>query len=244
VLIKACLNGSRQPAEHPALPVTPDQLAADALACRRAGAGAVHVHPRDADGRETLQPEPCGQAITAIRTACPGLPVGLTTGLWIAAGNTGQRLKSIDAWTVLPDFCSVNFSEAGTEELCELLIDKGIDVEAGLTSMNDTLAFVGSQYANRCLRVLIEIQPGRGEPLGRAAMIHRMLDEAQLPLPRLQHGMHREAWPLLEDSLARGCDVRTGLEDTVTLPDGAAASSNAALVAVAVRLSSMRSAVG
>jgi uncharacterized protein (DUF849 family) len=244
VLIKACLNGSRKPGEHPALPISPAQLSADAFACRRAGAGAVHVHPRDADGRETLEAKACAETITAIRAASPGLPIGLTTGLWIAGGNAGQRLKAVDAWTVLPDFCSVNFSEAGNEELCRLLLDKGIDIEAGLASMNDALAFVGSQYANRCLRVLIEIEPGRGEPLGRAAMIHRMLDEAHVRLPRLQHGMDREAWPLLEDSLARGCDVRIGLEDTLTLADGTAAAGNAALVAAAVRFSSTRSAVG
>ena len=35
ILVKACLNGARAPGSHPALPVTPEQLA---LAQQRAGA--------------------------------------------------------------------------------------------------------------------------------------------------------------------------------------------------------------
>jgi uncharacterized protein (DUF849 family) len=244
VLIEACLNGSRRPGEHPALPIAAGQLAIDAAACRLNGAGAVHVHPRDADGRETLAADACAAVINAIRIACPGLPVGLTTGLWIAGGRSDQRARLIDAWTVLPDFCSVNFSEAGTDDLCRQLLDEGIAIEAGLASMNDALAFVSSQHADRCLRVLIEIEPGRGEPLARAGIIHRMLDEAQIRVPRLQHGMDREAWRLLEAAIDRGYDVRIGLEDTLTMPDGTVAAGNAVLVGAAARLAVRRSAVG
>ena len=54
MLLKACLNGPRDVTEHPALPVRVASLAADALACVRAGAEAIHLHPRDADGLESL----------------------------------------------------------------------------------------------------------------------------------------------------------------------------------------------
>ena len=49
-LLKACLNGPRRPGAHPALPVTPTQLAADVPRVVAAGAGAVHLHVKDADG--------------------------------------------------------------------------------------------------------------------------------------------------------------------------------------------------
>ncbi len=55
MLLKACLNGARHADEHPALPVSVEALAADAVACVRAGAGAIHMHPRDAEGRESLE---------------------------------------------------------------------------------------------------------------------------------------------------------------------------------------------
>ncbi|HET9848605.1 MAG TPA: 3-keto-5-aminohexanoate cleavage protein [Candidatus Dormibacteraeota bacterium] len=235
MLIKACLNGSRNPEEHRALPLSPAALAKDAEECRKAGAGGVHIHPRGMGGRETLEPDACAAAIEAIRNRCPGLPVGLSTGLWIT-GSSARRLSLIESWTVLPDFCSVNFAEDGTSELCQLLVDRGITIEAGLTSVADARAFVDSGYVDHCLRVLIEVEPGLADPLRGAIVIGRVLEGAGVRLPRLQHGMGPAAWPLLEDAVARGYDVRIGLEDVLTMPDGSPAPGNAALVAAAVQL--------
>ncbi|MDQ3742701.1 MAG: 3-keto-5-aminohexanoate cleavage protein, partial [Actinomycetota bacterium] len=44
MLLKACLNGAREPGAHPALPVGAVDLAADARACVAEGAGAIHLH--------------------------------------------------------------------------------------------------------------------------------------------------------------------------------------------------------
>ena len=65
--LQACLNGSRTASEHPAVPLTPAALAADARRVFQAGAAAVHVHPRDHAGRESLDPEVVAAALTAIR---------------------------------------------------------------------------------------------------------------------------------------------------------------------------------
>jgi uncharacterized protein (DUF849 family) len=238
MLIKACLNGSRKPEHHEALPLSPSALANDASECQLVGAGAVHVHPRGMGGRETLEPDACAAAIEAIRDLCPGLPVGLTTGHWIV-GNNARRLASVDRWTVLPDFCSVNVAEPGTDELRDLLLAKGVAIEAGLSSLADARLFVASPFRERCLRVLIEIEPGGpDDPVKSAAAIHRLLDAGDVRLPRLQHGLGVTAWPLLEDAVAHGYDIRIGLEDTLALPDGSRASSNADLVAAAARLAS------
>jgi len=236
MLIKACLNGNRRPEHHEAVPLSPTALANDALECQRVGAGAVHIHPRGMGGRETLEPDACAAAVEAIRDLCPGLPVGLTTGLWIT-GDNKRRLGLIEGWTVLPDFCSVNVSEPGTDELCELLLAKGIAIEAGLSSIADARFFVDSQFHERCIRVLIEVEPGGpDDPLKSAAAMRRILDVGGVNLPRLQHGLGTTAWPLFADALARGYDVRIGLEDTLAMPDGSRARSNAELVAAAARL--------
>ena len=244
MLIKACLNGSRRPDEHEALPLSPTALADDAYECRQAGAAAVHIHPRGMGGRETLEPDACAAAIEAIRDQCPGLPIGLTTGLWIV-GNSARRQALIESWTVLPDFCSVNFAEPGTEELGDLLLNKGIAVEAGLSSIADARIFVASPLRERCLRVLIEIEPGGpDDPVKTAAAIIRILDAGGVHLPRLQHGLGTCAWPILRDALARGYDVRIGLEDTLTLRDNSRAAGNADLVASVAQLAiSSKSAV-
>src|SRR5262249_32178843 len=109
VRIKACLNGDRAPGEHHALPLTPDQFASDALACAREGVFAVHVHPRDADGAESLDARVVGDAVRALRAAVPTLAVGVSTGAWIQP-DVAARVAAIGSWdpAALPDFASVN----------------------------------------------------------------------------------------------------------------------------------------
>jgi uncharacterized protein (DUF849 family) len=55
------------------------------------------------------------------------------------------------------------------------------------------------------------------------------------PPPILLHGVDATAWSLLEDAASLGCDVRIGLEDTLWLPDGEIARSNADLILEARR---------
>jgi uncharacterized protein (DUF849 family) len=238
--VKACLNGSREPGAHPALPLTATDLAAAALAAAEAGAFAVHVHPRRADGAQTLDPVPCGEAIAAIRLARPGLPVGLSTAAWIEP-DPDRRLGLILGWDPRPDFVSVNLHEPGVLEMVRTLPDAGIGVEAGVWTALAARRLVIEGLARHCLRVLVE--PQESEPaaaLATVASVDAVLDEAGIRLPRVYHGHDRSAWPVIEAMVARGRDVRVGLEDVLTLPDGRPARDNAELVAAAVRLAAAR----
>ena len=72
MLIKACLNGGTTRQQHPSVPCTPAELAADARDAVSAGAGAIHVHPRDASGDETLEADAVLAAVRAIRAVHDG----------------------------------------------------------------------------------------------------------------------------------------------------------------------------
>ena len=120
MLIKAAINGSRTRAEHPAIPVTPEQEAREATLAVAAGAGAIHVHVRNAVERESLAPEDVARTLEAIRASCPSVPIGISTGAWIVP-DTGRRLALVRAWEVLPDFASVNVHEAGSLQLIRRL---------------------------------------------------------------------------------------------------------------------------
>ena len=89
--LKACLNGKRTRAEHPAVPVTPAELASSAAAAVAAGAEAVHLHARNPAGTESVQAADVGAAVAAVRQACPDTPVGVSTGLWITGGDPAAR---------------------------------------------------------------------------------------------------------------------------------------------------------
>ena len=240
MFLKAALNGPRSPAENPALPITPAQLATEARASVVAGADAIHLHARAADGCESLAPEDVSAALVAVRSTCPGVPVGVSSGLWIV-GSPGERLALVQEWSVLPDFVSVNFDEPGAPELAALLLGRGVGVEAGLANREAARTLVESGLADQCLRILLE---PREQDFTRAqqnvAALERALDAAAVYAPRLLHGLEATAWPLLREAMARGYGSRIGFEDTLTLPNGTQAESNAALVAAARELARQR----
>ena len=98
MLIQASLNGGTTRAEHPAVPLTPAELAAEARAAAAAGARAIHVHPRDLSGAQTLRPEHVLAAVAAVRAAT-GLPVGVTTGIWAVDGDVRRRMSLVADWS-------------------------------------------------------------------------------------------------------------------------------------------------
>ncbi len=234
-LLKACLNGARA-AGITGLPLTPSEVAQDAKAAWEAGAGAVHVHPRDADGRERLDAATIGATVSAIRSFVPGLPIGVSTGDWIEL-DARTRFGLIASWDVLPDFASVNFHEEGAEAVASLLVERGVGVEAGLWTADAAESFVRSNVASQCLRILIEPRgTDAAEALRTVDAVCAVLDRAQSATPRLVHGTREASWGVLQAALEAGFDLRIGLEDTTMLPDGREAGSNAVLVAAAMRL--------
>src|SRR5215475_6542753 len=68
VAIAVAPNGGRRTkADHPAIPLTADELARTAAECLEAGACLIHVHVRQADGSHLLDPDAYRQALGAIR---------------------------------------------------------------------------------------------------------------------------------------------------------------------------------
>lgn len=228
-MVKACLNGGRPRAEHAAVPQSPAELAADAVAVRRAGAFAVHVHPRDASGAETLRALECDAAVAAIRRAVPGLPVGVSTAEAIDP-DPFARAAAVGGWRERPDFVSVNLSELGWMGIVRAALHAGIAVEAGLASLADADQLARSPFTHQVLRALVEVDGGAEDARAISVLVP---DE----IPQLWHGYEQRTWEVLRAGTAAGHDVRAGLEDVLTLPDGHLATDNAQLVAAAVELS-------
>ncbi|KAB1912444.1 hypothetical protein F8274_13795 [Micromonospora sp. AMSO31t] len=228
-MLKACLNGGRGRHEHPAVPVTPDELAAEAVRCAVAGVTAVHVHPRNAGGAESLDPAVIAAAVTAIRAAGPGLPVGVSTGAWIAP-EPADRAAAVRAWTVLPDFASVNAHEPGAAAVAAALHERGVMVEAGLWTVAAVDAW--RRWPAPTGRVLVECLAEEVDgALADAAAILAALPVERPPV--LLHGEGPATWPVFAEAVRRGLHTRIGLEDTLVLPDGTAAPDNLALVTAA-----------
>jgi uncharacterized protein (DUF849 family) len=234
VVLQACLNGNRSRLEHEGVPITPDQLASDARSCRSAGARSLHFHPRDENGLETLEPGACAEALRAVRRVVTTAELGLSTGIWIE-GTAAATRAAVESWHELPDLVSVNLSEDGALELIELAMGRGIDVEAGLATVADAEKLVASQLAVRCSRALVEVElEDPAEAVALAAEIERVVYSTGLE--QLHHGIGAATWDVLEAARDRRHSIRVGLEDTLVMPDGSRARSNARLVRAAAAL--------
>ena len=228
--VKACLNGGRTRSDHPAVPLTPAELAADAIAVRQAGAFAVHVHPRDGAGQQTLSVRACDAAVAAIRAAAPGLPVGLSTAEAIDR-DPFARAAAVRAWRQPPDFISVNLSELGWQGIMRAAVHAGIGIEAGLATRADAEEFARSPFVHQVVRALVEVDGGAEDARAIAELI-------PAGVPQLWHGYGERTWNVLAAAQAAGVDTRVGLEDVLVLPDGRSAADNAELVAAALALTS------
>jgi uncharacterized protein (DUF849 family) len=232
--LQVCVNGARDVAQHPWLSADEDVVADGAARAVLAGAHEVHVHPKDAAGRDSLLADDVTRWVQAVRRACPGVPVGVTTGAW-AQPEPARRVAEIAAWTELPDFASVNWHEPGADEVAAVLRRRGVEVEAGVWDAAGLQAWRLSPVRGECLRVLVELPDEVAEGVrahadGLVAHVRRV--DAEIPI--LLHGEERSTWAAFDLAVERGLDSRIGLEDCLTLPDGQVAWDNAALVRAAL----------
>lgn len=233
-MLQVCLNGARGPREHYNLPIRPETLAQAAADSVEAGATSIHLHPKTPDGADSLETRVVATAIRAVRAATPHVPVGVTTGAWTMP-DPQDRITAIRNWTVLPDHASVNWHEPGAEEVAGALLERGVGVEAGIYSGTDASErFLRSPLRDRVRRVLAEVTDltVRGSATTAPLLLERL---RSVTTPILLHGEGAGAWAVLAIAAERGLDTRIGFEDTLQLPDGEIAESNAELVSAAMQ---------
>ncbi|MCB1391333.1 MAG: 3-keto-5-aminohexanoate cleavage protein [Rhodobacteraceae bacterium] len=246
-------NGARRTkADHPALPMTPDELAREAEACLAAGAAAIHLHVRDDAGAHVLSAARYDAAVSAVRRAVgDGLVIQITTEAVGRYSPAEQRQLVRD--------CA---PEAVSMALAELLPEgSGPGAEAEFARFLSDVARMGTipqiiLYAPdqaRRLAALIDrgIVPWPRSRLpvlyvlGRYAADQRsdptdllpFLDDAQ---PRFAHWTTcafgpREA-ACTGAAMLLGGHARVGFENNLALPDGTRAATNADLVVAAAAL--------
>jgi uncharacterized protein (DUF849 family) len=236
-MIQVALNGARARSENAAIPFTVAEMAESARAAVAAGAESVHFHVRGVDGKESIDVADVAAALTAMRAAIPGTPLGISTAEWIEMDSV-KRCHLASGWTVLPNFVSINFNEIGSVEMADLMLTRGVGIEAGLGSVLAVENFVGSGLGSRCLRVLVEPEEQEmREAVVVCGLIEAFLNRGGVNIPRLMHGYNATAWDFVGLAAARGCDTRIGFEDTVVMQDGSTpAAGNGEIIAEAVTL--------
>jgi uncharacterized protein (DUF849 family) len=106
VIITCAVTGSvHTPTMSPHLPLTPDQIADQAIEAAEAGAAILHLHARDpVDGRPSSDPAVFDRFVPRIRDATDAV-INITTG-----GSTRMTLEERLAYPLKaqPEMCSLN----------------------------------------------------------------------------------------------------------------------------------------
>jgi uncharacterized protein (DUF849 family) len=155
----------------------------------------------------------------------------------MTGGDVQMRRELLQAWGDLapghrPDFASVNVSEPGFAELSALLVNLGIEVEAGISSPADVTLLSTVDEIGRILVEVIDV-PAHSA-VSAADEILRWLDGVGLRAPRLLHGEGTACWPLVAHAGRLGLPTRIGLEATTVGPSGEPVRDNAELVRLAL----------
>jgi uncharacterized protein (DUF849 family) len=243
------------PKQHP-VPVTPGQMAAEARDAFNAGASVMHVHLRmQEEGRGHLpswDPEVAAAIVGAIRDACPGVIINLTTGV------VGKDIAGPVACLrrVRPEIAACNAGTLNYLKLREdgrwawppMVFDNPVEkVQAMLAVMAET----GTHPEFECFdvgivrSVAMYLKAGMfsGVPelnfvMGVASGMPCDADLLAL-LPRYappgavwQTTLigRAEVWPVHQKTAELGGMLRSGLEDTFYLPGGERASGNGVLI--------------
>lgn len=230
MLIKIALNGARPKEQNSFIPQSLFEIEREVQLLYENGKNVFHIHCYDENGNESLKPKDVHALITLVKDISPAIQIGISSGDWIEP-DLEKRLDNIRNWKFVPDFISVNIIEDDAVKVAELLITKGVKIEAGLNEKRAAEIFVESTLINNCFRVLIEPEPEEFSlALNTINEIENVLNIAGNKTPRLLHGFNSVAWDVLREANKRGYDGRIGMEDTIFLENGEIVKSNLELI--------------
>lgn len=105
IITCAVTGGAHLPCMSPYLPITPDEIAAEALAAADAGAAIVHLHARNPqDGRPAWRPEVYGEFLGRIKQQSDVI-VNITTGGSVRFSFEERMAAPLE---FAPEICSFN----------------------------------------------------------------------------------------------------------------------------------------
>ncbi|GAA4857053.1 3-keto-5-aminohexanoate cleavage protein [Actinomycetospora corticicola] len=224
-MLQCCPNGARAGGDTPALPATAADLARDAAAVAALGVRSFHVHPRDDQGRESLEPAVVAETVGAIRRAAPALEIGVPLARWVEP-NAFRRTEIAQEWARLPrhqrpDVIAVSVHERGWESVCEAVASVGLGIELGVWTTGDAVQLRLAGVPVNTVRIAVEVTvTDPDHAVAEAVRLLRALQPMPVPVPVLLHGEEDGAWPVLEYARRQGFDTRMGFEDTLYGPDG------------------------
>ncbi|MCZ7525896.1 MAG: 3-keto-5-aminohexanoate cleavage protein [Acidimicrobiia bacterium] len=228
VIVNVALTGAVPTKDDsPAVPMVPEEIVEDAVACARAGAACVHVHVRDDDGRPTHRRDLYEKVIGAIRDQAPELVVCMTTSARVDP-DPRARMTALDLDDeLLPDMASCtlgsfNFPRTVShnppeviEALLRRMAERGVRpelevFELGMANYTHVLQERGLLEPPLYVNVLLGSLGAAPAFVGDLARIVERLPAGSVWSAA---GIGVFQRPMVMAAIAMGGNVRTGLED-------------------------------
>lgn len=243
VALAVAPNGGRRiKTDHPAIPLTPAELADTAARCRDAGAAMIHLHVRDRAGNHLLDAGAYAEALAAIKSAVGDRLVAQITSEALGVYSPAEQIAVVKA--VRPEAVSL-----ALRELCPTAAEEAafadfllwLKAEAVMPQM---IVYSAEEFARLNALIRRGLVPWADPPvlfvLGRYTAGQTSAPTDLLPflapgLPRPAHWMMC-AFGRFEAACGTaaallGGHVRVGFENNLFLPDGSLAPDNAASLA-------------
>ncbi len=253
IIITAALCGAGTTRKQtPYVPITPEELADDAIACAKAGAAIIHFHVRDKDGANTMETSVFTEVVNLVREKMEKENVDLVINLTSSGSKFPLEMRRAHLRALLPEMCSYDplsmnwansyiFSNPPSflEDLGHDAQELGIKPECEIFNggdMGNVDYYVKKGVLNTPVHYQFVLGVTGGMPADAATMAWM--------LPRMQEGstwsitgIGRHHMPAMLLGLALGADgLRVGLEDNIYMEKGVLAT-NVSLVERAVKLS-------
>ncbi|MYM54318.1 3-keto-5-aminohexanoate cleavage protein [Thalassovita mangrovi] len=255
-ILTCALNGVlTDPAQHH-IPVTPEEMAAEAKRAYDAGASVMHIHLRQQGAGKGHLPswdiDLSREVQQAIRDACPGVIINHTTGVVgpdyqpaldvvtatrpeMAACNAGSlnylKIKANGDWAWPPMLFDNPVEKV--QDFIDAIEAAGAIPEfecfdTGIVRSVGMYRAAGMFSGTAQMNFVMGV--ASGQP-ARADLLPILADLAPEDSRWQVTAIGRaEIWPLHRKTAELGGHLRTGLEDTFYLPDEAKVSSNGALI--------------
>jgi len=257
-IITAALTGVLTTrAQSPAIPYTPDEIAAEARRSVEAGAAIVHIHARQDDGRPAYDVDTYARIDAAVRAQCPDVIINYSTG----AVGVGREERVAHIAALRPDLAALNMGSMNYAIYSakhkafyhdHVFANPFGDILYFLEAMNaagtrpEMECFDAGHIHNAAplidmgvLRPPYQFSLIMGVLGGIPGTTKNLVQQVDA-LPAEAHwqviGIGARQWSLVAAAISMGGNVRVGLEDNLYLSPGRLAQSNGELVARAAEL--------
>jgi 3-keto-5-aminohexanoate cleavage enzyme len=250
LIVTAALCGAGTTKAHTKyVPITPEEIAADVVACAKAGAAIAHLHVRDKNGNNTMATETFVEVVGKVRKAIADEGLDVVLNLTTSGSKFSEELRLAHLAALMPEMCSYDpgsmnwansyvflntpaFLEKLGTKCLELQVKPEVEIfDAGMVGNTEYYLKKGFLKAPLHCQYVLDV-PG-GMP-GNIESLAYLLPKIPAGSTWSITGIGKSHVPMMLAGLAAGCDgLRVGLEDNIYLEKGVLAT-NAQLVARAV----------